>query len=209
MHTLADDLKRNILDNCITCGTCAKICPSIRIAQMGHIKPKVIQEHLYAFIKQPKADDIVSRRIDSCLECFKCVDVCPKDLNPLSFIELSKFIAFQNEHKPYTMARPADYQVHYQSLDNDLNKNEKSVLTQKSIHSAGKFVFFPGCNIYKDASRLRRVKAILDKIDPDIAFLPGLDFCCGDAYIFEGRLDLGENRYYDLRALGTSGPPNW
>ena len=198
MSKQIDNLKQQILDNCIACGTCAKICPSIEVAQMGQIKPKVIQEHLFDFVKTPQADDIVSKRIDSCLECFKCVDVCPKDLNPLAFIGLAKFIAFQNGHEPYVSAKPADYRAHYQSINNDLNERQRSAVTKKTVPATSKTVFFPGCNVYKDAPRLLRIKAILKRIDPDIAFLPGLEFCCGDAYIFEGRLDLGVEKYNAL-----------
>lgn len=188
------NLKQQILDNCIACGTCAKICPSIEVAQMGQVKPKVIQEHLLDFIQSPRVDDMVSKRIDSCLECFKCVDVCPKDLNPLAFIGLAKFMAFQKELEPYVSAKPADYRAHYQSLENDLNERQRSAATKKTVPPTCKTVFFPGCNVYKDAPRLLRIKEILNRIDPDIAFIPGLEFCCGDAYIFEGRLDLGEDK---------------
>jgi len=186
--------KQHIIDNCIACGTCAKICPSIEVAQMGHVKPKVIQEHLLEFIKAPQADDIVSQRIDSCLECFKCVDVCPKDLNPLAFIGLAKFVAFQNQYEPYASAKPADYRAHYQSLNSDLDERQRSAVTKITVPTTSRNVFFPGCNVYKDSQRLLRIREILNRIDPDIAFLPGLEFCCGDTYIFEGRLDLGEDQ---------------
>jgi len=192
------NLKQQILDNCIACGTCAKICPSIAVAQMGQIKPKVIQEHMLDFIKAPRTDDMVSKRIDSCLECFKCVAVCPKDLNPLAYIGLAKFMAFQNGLEPYVSAKPADHRVHYASINNDLNERQISSVTKKTFATSSKTVFFPGCNVYKDAQRLLRIKEILNQIDPEIAFLPGLDFCCGDAYVFEGRLDLAEEKYNAL-----------
>ncbi len=198
MSTLAENLKRNIIDTCISCGTCAKICPSIQVAGLDQVKAKVIQEHLLDFIKAPQADDMVSRRIDSCLECFKCVDVCPKDLNPLTFIELSKFTAFQNGHEPYASAKPADYRAHYKSIKNDLNEHQRSAVTRTSESTKSKYVFFPGCNIYKSATRLLKVKEILNTINPDIAFLPGLEFCCGDAYVYEGRIDLGVEKYGEL-----------
>ncbi len=145
MSDFIESLKQQILDNCIAGGTCAKICPSIEIAQMGHIKPKVIQEHLFDFIEAHQADDIVSRRIDSCLECFKSVDVCPKDLNPLAFIELAKFMAFQNGLEPYVLTNSADHQAHHQSIKNDLNERQRSAVTQKSVKAKSKTVFFPGC----------------------------------------------------------------
>jgi heterodisulfide reductase subunit C len=134
------NLKQQILDNCIACGTCAKICPSIEVAQMGQIKPKVIQEHLLDFIKAPQADDMVSKRIDSCLECFRCVDVCPKDLNPLAFIGLAKFMAFQNGHERYVSAKPGDYRAHYQSLNNDLNEGRRSAVTKKTVPNTSRHV---------------------------------------------------------------------
>ncbi|MBT4288202.1 MAG: (Fe-S)-binding protein [Deltaproteobacteria bacterium] len=196
-YSLEKERKR-ILKNCKKCGKCAKICPSIEIGGIDRLKFSEIQKYLYDFVTNPKKNEIVSKRIDSCLECFKCVDSCPNDINPLSYIEIAKSLSYQNEYAPYVNCDPGNFASQNRSLENELTKKEsKSVLTSTD-YSNKKIVFFPGCNVYNHSPRLLKTKAVLDLLDNDTAFIPGTKYCCGDRYLFDGRLQEGEEQYHNL-----------
>ncbi len=201
MSKLLEKVKKNIVDNCIKCGECAKICPSIEIAQINNIKPNEIQKQLFNLIKNNEKNEIASKRIDSCIECFKCVDCCPKNINPLSFIEIAKSISLKKGYDPYINISSDDYSSHYDSIKKELTEKERDDVLKKSEPSAKKYVFFPGCNIYKRPDILLKVKEILTHISNDIAFIPGIKYCCGDNYLFNGRFEKAEEKYKALTEI--------
>ena len=49
-----------------------------------------------------------------------------------------------------------------------------------------KYVFFPGCNVYFQPEKILNALDIMEAIGDSHAFLPGLDYCCGDNYLFFG-----------------------
>jgi Fe-S oxidoreductase len=52
-------------------------------------------------------------------------------------------------------------------------------------------VFFPGCNVYAQPARLLEALDVLGLTGEAVAFLPGLDHCCGDTPFFMGDYDEG------------------
>ncbi|PID56641.1 hypothetical protein CSB45_10430 [candidate division KSB3 bacterium] len=198
MNTLLGKLKKHIVDNCITCGNCVKICPSIEIAELTTIKPNEIQQQLFNFVKNNTKNEIVSKRIDSCLECFKCLDCCPENINPLSFIEVAKSISFEKGDDPYINTVADDYSSHYDTINRELTEKERDCILKQSETCDTTYVFFPGCNIYKRPDILLKVKEMLNCITHDIAFIPGIKFCCGDNYLFNGRFKKAEEKYIAL-----------
>ncbi len=179
---------RFILENCIRCGSCVRVCPSIDIAGIDDIDPQLVQQSLYNFLEDFRPDDIVSKRIDSCLACFRCVGSCPVDINPLMFINEAKDQARRNQLPPYDLVEPSPFESHYRSLEQDLTDDERQIVTTAPGNSGSKYLFFPGCNIYKDSQRLIKVLSLIEQCDEDVAFLPGLSNCCGDRFSFNGDL---------------------
>lgn len=190
--------KRFILDTCIRCGSCVRVCPSISIAGIDDIDPRLVQRSLYNFLEDFRPDEIVSKRIDSCLECFRCVGSCPVDINPLMFINEAKNQARQNQLPPYDAVEPSPFELHHRSLDQDLRDDKRRSLSTASGNPGSKYLFFPGCNIYKDSRRLVKVLSLLEQCGEDVAFLPGLDNCCGDRYSFNGDLNNAEDSFETL-----------
>ena len=195
-----EEKRQEILETCVQCGECAKICPAVQIAGIDAIKPKEIQARLYDFVNTPVQDEIVAKRIDSCLECFKCVDSCPKGLNPLLFVEIAKTLSFLNGIEPYASTTPENYSSHYHSLNTSLSVPERRSILTPSEAKGRRYLFFPGCNIYNDSQRVLKARAILDRISDDIAFLPGLKFCCGDRYLYDGHFDSAQDAYEGFSA---------
>jgi Fe-S oxidoreductase len=68
-------------------------------------------------------------------------------------------------------------------------------------------VFFPGCNVYLQPEKILNALDIMDAIGEDYAFLPGLDYCCGDSSFFLGDIDEGSKRAVDLVAAFSGFQP--
>ncbi len=64
--------------------------------------------------------------------------------------------------------------------------------------SGSKYLFFPGCNIYKDSQRIIKVLSLIEQCGEDVAFLPGLSNCCGDRFSFNGDLHNAGDSFENL-----------
>jgi Fe-S oxidoreductase len=67
-------------------------------------------------------------------------------------------------------------------------------ITKPSNKRQARYVFFPGCNMYFQPEKILNALDIMDAIGDDYAFLPGLDYCCGDSLFFLGDIDEGSRR---------------
>jgi len=157
---MLEEMKREILDQCTACGTCAEVCPSVSFTDMNSLGAAEIQEALLDFIRDPQPSKAVSRRIAFCLECFLFTDVCPEGLNPLSLIETAKALSLQTGYPPYAHASLEGVSLHRAALVQALTSVEKARVCVVSGDSHPKFLFFPGCNIYKSPKRVLRARAI-------------------------------------------------
>jgi Fe-S oxidoreductase len=61
-------------------------------------------------------------------------------------------------------------------------------ITTPSPKGAASYVFFSGCNVYYQPEKLLNALDIIDLITDDYAFVPGLDFCCGNVHIYSGAI---------------------
>jgi Fe-S oxidoreductase len=64
-------------------------------------------------------------------------------------------------------------------------------ITKPSNKKNARYVFFPGCNVYFQPEKILNALDIMDAIGDNYAFLPGLDYCCGDSCMFKGEIDKG------------------
>ena len=188
MKDPSEKYRQYILDTCTRCGMCVRLCPGIEIARLRAIPPAEIQSSLYDFLKEARYNPIAAQRIDSCLECFQCVDSCPAGINPLSFIETAKEISSRCGYTPYSERVPDDFSSHLRSINQDLDEKQRGEILNISGRKGSRYLFFPGCNVYNEAARLLKIKFILKTISEDITFIPGIEYCCGDRYRFDGRL---------------------
>ena len=190
-----ETIRQTILDRCTACGACADICPGVDIAGLDALDPAELQEALLEFIRAPRPSDTVSMRIDACLECFRCADACPEDLEPLSLIETAKALSFREGFAPYIHASPEDVSRERAVIDKTLSQGERDRVCRASGERRAGVLFFPGCNVYNAPQRVVRARAVLERIAGEHAFLPGLEFCCGDRFLFDGRADEAEAHY--------------
>ena len=185
--------KENFINNCTQCGRCARLCPVLEHTALRDVKPRQIQQAVMDFMADGVWSETVRIRAYACMECFKCVeDDCPNGLNPLLNNEIIKWLyTQQNPAKPSTSEPCSETDL---TLDNRVlasiqvsPKDYQRIFTPTPIRPS-RYVFFAGCNVYAQPEKLLTALDLLQQIDEDIAFLPGLDNCCGEVNLFEGQV---------------------
>jgi Fe-S oxidoreductase len=180
--------KRRFLENCTACGLCAEVCPIIPYTEIGEVSAQEIQEDVLDFMTGASPNPKVFAKAFACMECFKCTaGMCPEGLNPMLVNEIikGKYISSGLADNPCEDAMRAD------SIHRVLASVQVSALDYRRITRADKkrkarYVFFPGCNVYFQPDKILSALDILDAVGDDCAFLPGLDYCCGDSLFFAG-----------------------
>ena len=182
--------KKRIIDKCKECGVCAKKCPIIRHTDLKNISPKDIQIQIKTYLQDEKPHKTAFTRAFSCMECFKCVDnCCPEGLNPLLVNEIIKWEYRNNKivETPYGDPRAAD-SSHRVIASIQLTPDEYHKITTPSKNDRARYVFFAGCNVYFQPEKLLICLDLMDLVEGDCAFVPGLDYCCGNVHIFYGSI---------------------
>lgn len=192
--------KQNFLDNCVQCGLCAEECPILPYTETGKLSAQEIQENVFDFIKTGIPNQNAYSKAFACMECFKCTtDLCPEDLNPMLVNELIKreYISRGLENKAYSDATQPE-SIHRVIASIQVSAFDYRKITKSSGQQNARYVFFPGCNVYFQPDKILNALDIMDAIGDSYAFLPGLDNCCGDNFIFLGDIKEGSRKAEEL-----------
>lgn len=185
--------KQRFLENCVQCGLCAEKCPILPYTDVSEISSQDIQDGVFDFIENGIPNQRAYAKAFACMECFKCTaDICPQDLNPMLVNELIKgeYISRGLAEKAYGDQQKPD-SVHRVLASVQVSASDYSKITTPSNKQHARYVFFPGCNVYFQPEKILNALDIMDAIGDDVAFLPGLDYCCGDSFMFLGDIDKG------------------
>ena len=188
--------KQRFLDDCVRCGLCAEQCPILPYAEVGQWSFQDIQEAVFDFMNSTVPNRQAYAKAFACMECFKCtVEICPEGLNPMLINELIKreYISRGLADRAYGDAMAPD------SLQRVLSSIQVSAsdyrqITKPSDNQHARYVFFPGCNVYFQPEKILNALDIMNAIGDDYAYIPGLDYCCGDSLLFQGDLEEGSRR---------------
>ena len=195
--------KQRYLDNCIQCGLCAKECPILAYTDISETSAPDIQEGVFAFMSNGIPNQEAYTKAFACMECFKCtVEMCPEDLNPMLVNELIKGEYISNELVYKAYGDP----MHPDSAQRVLASVQVSAadyrkITTTSNKQDARYVFYPGCNVYFQPQKILNALDIMEAIGDDYAFLPGLDYCCGDSHLFLGDINRGARNAEELVAV--------
>jgi len=188
-----DKQKQRFLENCTQCGLCAAECPILPYTDIRLISAQDIQEGVFDFMDSGIPDQNAYTKAFACMECFKCTTgVCPEDLNPMLVNELIKgeYIFRGLAAKAYGDQQQPD-SVHRILASVQVSASDFRKITEPSSKKHARCVFFPGCNVYFQPEKILNALDIMDAIGDDYAFLPGLDYCCGDSFLFLGDIENG------------------
>ena len=201
--------KQRFLKNCTQCGHCAEECPILPHTDVREVNPSDIQKEVFDFMNSGTPNQQAYTKAFACMACFKCTaGMCPEDLNPMLVNELikSEYISKGLANKAYSDARQPD-SAHRVLASVQVAGAEYNRITTPSGKQSARYVFFPGCNVYFQPEKILNAMDIMGAIGDDYAFLPGLDYCCGDGLSFLGEIGEGAVRAEELVAAITGYQP--
>ncbi len=195
--------KHRYLENCTQCGLCAEGCPILTYTDISEISPQDIQERVFDFMDSGIPNHVAYTKAFACMECFKCTaEMCPEDLNPMLINELIKgeYISRDLANEAYgDPMQPDSAQRVLASVQ--VSAADYRKITTASSKQQSRYVLFPGCNVYLQPQKILNALDIMEAIGDDYAFLPGLDYCCGDCHMFLGGIDAGAKNAENLVAV--------
>jgi heterodisulfide reductase subunit D len=201
--------KQRFVENCTQCGLCSEGCPILPYTDVSEISSRDIQKGVFGFMESGALNQQAYTKAFACMECFKCTaGMCPEDLNPMLVNELIKshYISKGLANKAYSDPREQD-SVHRVLASVQVSGAEYNRITTSSRKQSARYVFFPGCNVYFQPEKILNAMDIMDATGDDYAFLPGIEFCCGDSLLFLGDIKEGNKRAEELVAAIDSFQP--
>ena len=182
--------KQRMIEECIECGLCAEVCPIISKTSLKDMPSTEIQRQLKTCLELDEPNETAHTRAFSCMECFGCIEnVCPVDLNPFITNLIARQVYRQNGWYAPEYSLPNDHQYANRIIASvQVSPDEYHRIFTPSPAGKAKAVFFPGCNVYTQPEKVLNALDILDLAGEKIAFVPGLEYCCGNAPLGYGVL---------------------
>ena len=190
------------LGNCTRCGTCAEECPILPYTDLSEESSQKIQSGVFDFVENGTFNQQAYTKAFACMECFKCTaGMCPEDLNPMLVNEIIKgeYISKGLASDDHGEAGQPD-SAHRVLANLQVSKTDYGKITKASNKRKARYVFFPGCNVYFQPEKILSAIDIMDAVGDDYAFLPGLDYCCGNSFLFSGKIAEGGRQAQSLVA---------
>lgn len=172
-----DYAQDKLISACISCGKCVSQCKVMNyIPDRGN--PSAIQSDILAFLRDTAdLSDIARAKINACMKCYGCTDIdCPIGVDSLTINEL--VLRKLNKQKA-RLCETDMYAAHQKQIDNNTSPAERKRITTPVWKHGSEYVFFPGCNVYRQPDKLLNALDIMDAIGNAYSFLPGMEYCCG------------------------------
>jgi heterodisulfide reductase subunit D len=192
--------KQHVIDACKVCGLCAQKCPIIPQTELADVKPRDIQQAVIDFLSHGKDSPILRERMRSCMKCYGCVTgPCPQGLNSMRTLEICTWEMAQQGMVTFPEWDPKSPDLVHRVLASiQTTAPEYERIFLPSEHAPADTVFFSGCNVYFQPEKLLNALDIMAMIDPEFAFVPGLDYCCGNCHLTKGRLGRAGDAFDEL-----------
>ena len=168
----------SVISDCTQCGNCIRQCKAVKLTHQNY-DAKDVQNNLIGFLNgtEPLSDQGL-KKVNSCMGCFGCLDVkCPIGVPSMIINEMVKW---KLSDKKAGWTREEIYPTHL-SLSKKSTTPEEFKRITTPVRTDSEYMFFPGCNVYKQPDKLLNALTILDEIGKPYTFAPGLEYCCGFA----------------------------
>jgi heterodisulfide reductase subunit D len=184
------------------------MCPALNATDLKET-PSAVQWEVREFLMGGGITSTVIKRAQLCNECYQCtVDTCPAELDPMrTNLLLRGCLREQGAWTQGEFIPPSDPAGDERVLSALLTtEDEFQRITTPLKKGDGRFLFFPGCNIYSMPDKLLTAMDIMDRLVDDWSFLPGLFNCCGGNHSTAGFLTAelaAMNRLVDVFQEGN------
>lgn len=187
-------VKKQFEEDCTACGLCVECCPIISHTELKGLDPKKIMEEILELLQQGKIGNLARSRVYSCLYCNTCTSQCPKGLYPAHGFFVGKAI-LRELGDPVPKGMSSILKLVEGLIENAVTSfrqvPEKSgwLITdvERNRPKAPKTILFSSCFALIEGKVLHTTVKILQRIDPDIKVLGGLNNCCGEVHLIAGR----------------------
>lgn len=194
--------KQRIIDTCTTCGKCVKTCDIVVRSRLAAVRPREIQAAVLDFLESGTDSPVLRDRISTCMQCYGCANACPEHLNPMQSLEICACDMAEKglvSYPPWDPKSPDLVHRVLASIQTTAAEYDR-IFTPTPRQKAGT-LFFPGCNVYYQPEKLLNALDIMAVIDPEFAFLPGLDACCGNCHLTLGRPKTAGETFTELMEM--------
>lgn len=201
--------RNRILKECKQCGLCISKCSIVRTTVLKDVNFREVQGKILKFLALGTPDITVYTRAFSCMECFGCIgNHCPQGLNPMLVNEIIKWDYRRNNltELTNTICRNENSLQRIIASIQISNDEYNRIFTPSSKEKVD-YIFYPGCNVYLQPDKLLSAIDIMDIINENWALVPGVDYCCGDEYIFGGLIDEANHAAQSLISKLSSYKP--
>ncbi len=195
------DKRQRTIDQCTACGDCVRVCPAItQVDSFNNIAPEEVQQAVLDFFRTGVPSQTVFDRAFSCMQCWTCTDnCCPAGLDPQLINETIKWEYRRKGIKEHCYTDPQELESTPRIISNILtSKSELERISTSRGSSSVQYVFFPGCNVYWQPDKLLSALDIFDLITTDYAYLPGMDYCCGNIHLTYGAIEKADAAMTEL-----------
>jgi Fe-S oxidoreductase len=174
-----EEVNEKIKHECIECGNCISRCRAMEYLP-DKPDPRETQRNITAFLRGdegPSAPALL--KMQSCMRCYGCLDVpCPIKVNSLQINEL---IGREMHRRGKLSWDGPPSPVHDELARKNSTAEEYRRITAAVADRDAEYLFFPGCNIYKQPDKLLNALTVLDAIGEAYSFVPGMEYCCGSS----------------------------
>lgn len=194
-----EEFKDELLDKCTECGQCITKCPINQYTDICNSDPKKIQKDIINFFKTGELSQDAYTKVYSCMECFKCIGNkhCKKGFNTMTINEIVKWEQQKNIQNNLDNNND-DYNTQKVLASIQVSKDDYKKIFTATKKEKAEYVFFAGCNVYKQPEKILNAIDIINLITQDCAFVPGINYCCGDLYNNHGKPEKATEVYNKL-----------
>jgi Fe-S oxidoreductase len=175
-----EEAKKRLVTKCTGCGNCVKNCRVMSFAGYP-FDAAVMRKGIIDFLcGGEKPSEAALFRMNSCMRCYACLDIkCPAGVTPMLTGELvAREIELRKEEPWENIVL---YPVHDELARKGTSPEEYRRITGEALVPGAEYLFFPGCNVYKQPDKLLNALTIMDTVGRPYSFAPGLKYCCGSS----------------------------
>ncbi len=187
-------------EKCTACGMCVEHCPMVPHTELKGVSPEKIMREVLDLFRKKKIGSLGRARIYSCLYCNTCTPHCPQGLAPgPSFAQAKGILQEMGDSVPQGVSSILGLvRGLMEKARPDFAGSEWWISAAGGDSRRCKTVLFASCFGLIQKEALKTTIKILQRIDPGVKVLGGLENCCGEVHLIAGQPEEAERQFQRL-----------